>query len=127
MAATPKIFKKSVSISVSSGEALVGIVNRSYSDWIQDLTTVEVYFNGQLIPGGLHPVSPTSKYYYDLTITPGAYNPATGAWTSVPEAAFILKGNTAYTGTGYTSGTSNTGISTFDTFTISYYYVVYTV
>jgi len=126
MTATPNSFLKIIPITVSSGEASVGIVNRTYSDRIENSSTVEVYYNGQLIPGGLHPVTPTSKFYYDLTITLGTINGTTGA-DSGSSAVFVLRTNPSYEGPGYTSGTSTSTLSVFDSFNISYYYVVYTV
>ncbi len=126
MTATPNSFLKIIPITVSSGEALVGIVNRTYTDRIEVPSTVEVYYNGQLIPGGLHPVTPSSKFYYDLTITLGTINSTTGV-DSGSTAMFSLNVNPSYTGPGYTSGTSSDSLSVFDTFTLSYYYVVYTV
>jgi hypothetical protein len=128
MAITANSFLITIPITITGPEvAAHQAVRTYYNTRIEDVNSVKVYYNGVLIP---KTISTASKYYYDLTVTlDGAYP---GAGPSLPptdnsQAVFTLKENTSYTGQGYSSGTSVNTLSTYDNFTISYYYVVYMV
>jgi hypothetical protein len=105
-------------------------ISRQYTNRVEKLETVSVYFNGQLIPGGETPYTATSRFYYEITntLTPGSVD--LGAASPPADTSTIridIKANTAYTGVGYGSGTSTDSFTGSDGFTVSYYYVVYTV
>lgn len=70
MAITSDSFLKIIPVTISGGEVIAGIATRLYTDtFVEDITTIAVYYNGQLIPGGAATVIPDSKYYYEFTTT----------------------------------------------------------
>lgn len=131
MALTHNNFLKITPITVDAGEVAAGLATRTYNTRIEDLTTISVYYNGQLIPGGEVPVTPDSRFYYtiDTTLTPPTVDLGLGSVpTDTSTAVFTLNVNTDYRGPGYSgSGGFPAAMSTTDSFVISYYYVIYTV
>ena len=108
-------------------------VSRTVTTRIEDINTIAVYYNGQLIPGGTSPVTPSSKYYFEFSNTLdtewptriGLSNPTPDHDTS--SVVFRIKINPSFTAPGYTSGTSTDTFVSSDSFFITYYYVVYSV
>jgi hypothetical protein len=133
MALIGNSFLKVVPITVSSGEATTGTLSRTYTNTrVEDLSTISVFYNGQAIPGGSAPVTPTSKYYYEVTrtLTPSdmtSYMSGNIVPSDTSSLVVALKHNAAYQGPGYTSGTSATNFLVSDSFIVTYYYVIYTV
>lgn len=108
-------------------------VYRKLVNRVEDLTTVAVYYNGELIENSTD--NPTGKYYYSMlqTLIPSQAD-MTSTWipgNTVPsdtsDIVFSIIPNPAYAAPGYASGTSAVAISASDNFTISYYHVIYTV
>ena len=123
MALTANSFLKIISVAISGPEATANTLSRTYTDRIEDPTTIAIYYNGQLIQNASFDV--TSKFYYTIARSLGTIDGITGV-DSGSTALFTMLPNPAYTAPGYASGTSTDTLSIFDTFTISYYYVVYT-
>jgi len=127
MALTANSFLKIVPITISGAEVIANVATRTYTNTrIENPETIAIYYNGQLIPGGENPVTPTSKYYFDYTIDEGSLDTGTGVVTGA-QVIFNLRPNTAYTAPGYSSGTSDIKLNTYDSFVITYYYVTYSV
>lgn len=100
---------------------------------IEDLSTVLVYYNGQLIEKSSD--NPTGKFYYTVvpTLIPSAsamtttWIPGSTVPTDTSSVVFHIFPNPSYTGIGYSTGTATDIFSVEDSIVISYYYVVYTV
>ena len=140
MALTSESFLKIISIApnmgVSSGTYHNGTtplpvdsptaITRKFVNRVEDLTTLSVYFNGQLIQADIEPTIATdARFYYTVVNTL-----STISGDVVPESDIVIaiKPNPSYLGYGYTSVSPTPGafIST-DSFTVSYYYTIYTV
>lgn len=135
---TANSFLKITAIPIEMGVAHSGqpvdstsAIARIFIDRIEDLDTISVYFNGQLIQLDTYPaISTDAKFYYTLTNTLDAGWP--GAGPELPlvgdtsNAVFTIRTNPLYKAPGYASGTSATSFLSSDSIVISYYYVVYT-
>ena len=131
MALTANSFLKVIPVVLTSGEVTAGAAERTFIDTrVEDLESVAVYFNGQLIPGGSAPVTPTSRFYYEVTrtLTPPTISLAlTSVPTDTSSIVFNVKRNAAFISNGYASGTGITSLNLSDSFVITYYHVVYAV
>ena len=83
-----------------------------------DLDKVVVYYEGQAIPGGASPVTPTSKYYYEITSTLApadmtSYMSGNTVPTDTSTVAFSIKINDAFVSPGYVN--SSGGSASFAT------------
>jgi len=101
------------------------IVARKFAYRVEDLTTLSVYYNGQLIQSDVEPITATdAKFYYVITNALGTIDPITG----VDSGSFLvleIKENPSYRGVGYASGAANLSFLSTDTIVVSYYYVIY--
>lgn len=124
-------FLKIIPIALTSDEVTAGLATKTYTNTrVEDLDTIAVYYNGQLIPRVTGPALPDSKYYYTVASTPAPASvtltdPAPPTDTSSIEFELVV--NTAYKAAGYNvaSPASTVALNLSDTFTITYYYVVY--
>ena len=123
MALISSSFLKILPHQVTTGEAAANTLTLTYADRVEDSSTIAIYYNGQLIENST--VNPTGKFYYSTVSTLGTINSGTGI-DSGSTIAITMTRNPSYTAPGYTSGTSSDPLSAYDTFTISYYYVLYT-
>ena len=126
-------FLKAIPVKLTGGEVIANTLTKTYTNRIEKLEAVEVFYNGQLIENST--ANPTGKFYYTAvpTLVPSASDMTT-TWipgSTVPEdtsdIVFTVFPNPAYRGNGYLSGTSADTFSIEDSIVISYYYVVYTV
>ena len=108
---------------VTSGEATANTLTISYSDRVEDDSTIAVYYNGQLVENST--INPSGRFYYSFTKVLGTVDPDTGA-DSGSSIDITMTRNISYIGPGYTSGTAASTLSSYDNFTVSYYYVIYT-
>lgn len=139
-APTANSFLKTIPVTVHVGSAeapsvvndTTAAIERIYTDRVEDVATITVYYNGQLILPDTEPVLLTdSKFYYVVANTldgswPGL-GPALPVTPDTSELKITIKCNAAYRGPGYDSGTSATAFVATDSMVVSYYYVEYTV
>ncbi len=128
MALVANSFLKSLSHQVTSGEVAANTITQTFSDRVENLTTLCVYYNGQMLETSAN--NPNGKFYYSVvnTLDPSTISlSGSSAPVDASTIAITVTRNLAYRAPGYASGVSVETWLTTDNITISYYYQVYTV